>query len=306
MQNAREILKCRSLLGSSCNCMIDKQLNKYFSGNVKNILEKEKIIHHYRKLHPWKSQESFSKYLLKNVLYNKDGLVAINKPYGISPKMSNIINKRDPNIYTKVLNGVDYTLDNSMEFIAKELGYSELVIVKAPEKFMSGVTLLAANDTVQKAINSSYIKSIGKNILNKTYWIITVRVPNQIKGDEHLCMRKQFNSSRSQSKIVIDDKWSKNAEKRRAIKILNVQFKVISNSTKNLSSLIEIKASTIKWHALRLYASTRLYAPILGDNLYGSRIHNVAGKWLLSSSSKPLSSSNTSSYRDRTQIVHGS
>lgn len=65
--------------------------------------------------------------------------------------------------------------------------------------------------------------------------------------------------------------------------MLNVEFKIISNSTNNLSSLIEMKASTTKWHALRLFASTRLYAPILGDNIYGSRVRNVAGEWLLTS-----------------------
>lgn len=80
---------------------------------------------------------------------------------------------------------------------------------------------------------------------------------------------------------MIKDKWSINAQKQRLVKVLKVEYNVISNSTNNLSSLIEIKSSTLKWHALRLFASTRLYAPILGDNLYANRIHKIGGTWLL-------------------------
>ncbi|XP_046835543.1 mitochondrial RNA pseudouridine synthase Rpusd4-like [Vespa crabro] len=274
-----------SFLAPLRTCTTKKQrqkfLNRHFTDDVKYTVKKEKIIHPYRKLHPWKSHESFSQHLLNNVIYNKDGLVAINKPYGISARKPTIVNKNNFNVYSIVPNSVDYTLEDSMPFLAEKLGYTELIIVKTPEKFMSGVTLLAANKTLQDAINSSYQSSIGMKILNKTYWTVTSRVPSQIKGVEHLCMSKLFNRSESENRVVIEEKWSKKAEKRREIKVLNIEFKIISNSTNNLSSLIEMKASTIKWHALRLFASTRLYTPILGDNIYGSRIQNIAGKWLL-------------------------
>ncbi|KAK2587123.1 hypothetical protein KPH14_002885 [Odynerus spinipes] len=267
-----------------CNCMIKKQCQnltrKYCTDEAKYTLEKKKIIHPYRKLHPWKSLDKFSQYLLNNIIYNKDGLVAINKPYGISAKQPNI-NENADKVYSKVPNAADYTLSDSIPYIAKKLGYPELVVVKAPEKFMSGVTLLAANVTTQEAIQSSYVKAIGMNLLNKVYWIVTIRTSNQMQGKEHLCLKKEWNSSRSESKVIISDSWSKNAQKQRRVRILNVQFDVISNSTNNLSSLIELKASTTKWHALRLFASTRLYTPILGDNIYGTRIHKVGGAWLL-------------------------
>lgn len=48
-----------------------KFLNRYFSDDVKYTLKKEKILHPYRKLHPWKSRESFSRYLLNNVIYER-------------------------------------------------------------------------------------------------------------------------------------------------------------------------------------------------------------------------------------------
>lgn len=64
------------------------------------------------------------------------------------------------------------------------------------------------------------------------------------------------------------------------MKILNVEFNVLSNSTLNLCSLVEIRSSTTKWHALRLFASTFLYSPILGDNLYASRIQKVGDTYV--------------------------
>lgn len=79
---------------------------------------------------------------------------------------------------------------------------------------------------------------------------------------------------------VIVTEWSKNAAKRNEVKILNIEYKVLSNSTHNLSSLVEIGASVKQWGALRLFASTMLYSPILGDNIHGSRVQEIMGTWL--------------------------
>lgn len=61
---------------------------------------------------------------------------------------------------------------------------------------------------------------------------------------------------------------------------MNVDHKVLSNSTHNLSSLIEIDSSARKWNAIRLFTSTMLYSPILGDNIHGSRVQELMGTWL--------------------------
>jgi len=74
--------------------------------------------------------------------------------------------------------------------------------------------------------------------------------------------------------------WGSNAEKKKDIKILNINYKLISNSTHNLSSLIELDASTKKWHCIRLFAATMLYSPLLGDNYHGSRVQKLMGTWV--------------------------
>lgn len=79
---------------------------------------------------------------------------------------------------------------------------------------------------------------------------------------------------------VIVTSWSKNEAKRQEVKILNTEFKVLSNSTLNLCSLVQIRSSTQRWHALRLFAATFLYTPILGDNLYASRIQKVGNAYV--------------------------
>jgi len=79
---------------------------------------------------------------------------------------------------------------------------------------------------------------------------------------------------------IILTQWSNNAVKRNEAKTFNVDFKVLSNSTHNLSSLIEIGASTRKWNSISLFASIMLYSPILGDNIHGSRVQEIMGTWL--------------------------
>jgi hypothetical protein len=79
---------------------------------------------------------------------------------------------------------------------------------------------------------------------------------------------------------VIMTTWSNNAEKRKDIKILNINYKLISNSTHNLASLIELDASTKKWHCIRLFAATMLHSPLLGDNYHGSRVQELMGTWV--------------------------
>lgn len=77
---------------------------------------------------------------------------------------------------------------------------------------------------------------------------------------------------------VLVDKWGSNERQRGDIKILNIQYKIMANSTNNLASLVEIKSSTTQWHAIRLFTASNLLSPILGDRIYGSRSQIVLDK----------------------------
>ncbi|XP_076635911.1 pseudouridylate synthase RPUSD4, mitochondrial [Colletes latitarsis] len=270
MENIKFVMH-RCLCTPAVNGLHRKLFNRNY--NMENVQQKsEKKIHPYKQLHPWKSLTDFSEDLVKNVIYNKDGLVVLNKPYGI-------IHQRihEETISSNIPNFVDYTLEDALPHIAKQLNYSNLIVVKKPEKYMTGITLLARDSKIQDNIKLALRRG---NNFTSTYWAITIRVPNTLRGEEHLAIKMELNPQYKLKKPVIVTSWFKNAMKRGDVKILNVKFKVLSNSTLNLSSLVEIKSSTTKYHAVRLFAATFLYCPILGDNIYGSRVQKVGNTYV--------------------------
>ncbi|XP_076279676.1 pseudouridylate synthase RPUSD4, mitochondrial isoform X2 [Lasioglossum baleicum] len=202
-----------------------------------------------------------------------DGLVALNKPYGISHRKIDL-NKAK----YFIPNAVEYTLDDALPYIAKKLNYSNLFIVRNPEKYMTGVTLFAADPQIQDNVELALRRG---NHFTKTYWVVTTMTPNQLKGREKLGLEMRSSGRQGdRRKAVLVTSWSKNSWKQGDVKILNFEYKVLTYSTSNLCSLIEIRASSNKQHAIRLFAATFLYAPILGDNLNGSRIQKVGNTYV--------------------------
>lgn len=72
---------------------------------------------------------------------------------------------------------------------------------------MSGITLLAKDSNVQEKIQLALRRG---NNFTSTYWIVTCRVPNKLKGKEHLAMRpleiKQTNT-RSHKTVILLTLW---------------------------------------------------------------------------------------------------
>lgn len=68
-----------------------------------------------------------------------------------------------------------------------------------------------------------------------------------------------------------------NEKKSKKVKVFKVDFKVLSHSTLNLCTLLEVKINRRKHHALRLFCTCKLYSPMLGDNYTSSRIQDIQG-----------------------------
>ncbi|XP_012280610.1 mitochondrial RNA pseudouridine synthase rpusd4-like [Orussus abietinus] len=255
-------------------------LNKYYTTRAKEATERK--IHPYKNVHPWKSVDQFSNELVCDVIYNKDGLIAINKPYGISGKNNTNINGNgaDKKIIPHIPNAVDYTLSDAIPYIAKTLGYQSLKLIKSLERYTAGIILLAESEKVENAVIKSFNRAQGFGIIPKTYWVVTTKLPREVKGIYRLGLTLQQSPCRTFKQAVFEPVIGKNREKRGEVNIFKADFKLISNSTLNLCSLIEIKASPAKWHSVRLFSSTILYSPILGDQIYGSRVQNVMGTWV--------------------------
>lgn len=65
---------------------------------------------------------------------------------------------------------------------------------------MSGVTLLVANTNVQNALICAYARS---EFSTNTYWIITVRVPKNLKDNLRLAIKSVSNSKLREKRVKI-------------------------------------------------------------------------------------------------------
>ncbi|CAK9831053.1 Pseudouridylate synthase RPUSD4, mitochondrial [Anthophora retusa] len=232
----------------------------------------KKSIHPFKQIHPWRSEKEFADDLLNNIIYDKDGLVVLNKPYGIPRgKGSSEFNRTN-----SVSHSVHYTLEDALPHIRSQLKYPQLTISKCPEKYISGVTLLAADTDILNAIDVAYVRSYH---FGNTYWVITVGVPTIQENNYRLALKIISDPQYKNRKTILTRSWTSNEEKYRRVKIFKARYEIISNSTFNLCSLLKLRASTENRHAIRLFTSTFLYTPVLGDNIYSSRIQKLGNTY---------------------------
>lgn len=256
-------------------------LKRGYRTEPKTNEKKTGVLHPYKNLHPWKSIDKFSDDLVESLIYNKDGVVVVNKPYGIS-NSEQTINHREPgwNSSVGIANSVDYTLSDILPNLSKKLGYESLSIVESPERYISGVAILADNEQKAKALKKSLARAQCAKNFAKTYWIVTTRLPICKEGELNLGITKKESPCKSYKQPIILTKWYNNDAKRGVVRTFDVSYRTISNSIENLSSLMEIKCFTTKWHAIRVFASTVLISPILGDKIHGSRVKKVMGTYM--------------------------
>ncbi|XP_046749518.1 mitochondrial mRNA pseudouridine synthase RPUSD3-like [Diprion similis] len=257
---------------------------KIDSGNTndeKKDQRDRKPLHPYKKIHPWTSIENFSQDLIDNVIYNKNGVVVLNKPYGISNFPREVTGEKakwEPSV--GISNSVDYSLLDVLPKISKDLGYPSLSIVKSPERYISGISILASDENKANAIKKALSRAQCAKTFAKSYWIVTTKPPRSDSGEFNLAIRKKESPCKTYKQPIIVTKWGENEVKRREVKTFDVCYRTISVSDGNLSALMEIQCFTTKWHAIRVFASTLLVSPILGDNIHGSRVKKIMGSYM--------------------------
>jgi len=148
-----------------------------------------------------------------------DGIVAINKPYGVSisskKRNSNIV---EPNTCHKIVKMTDYNVECVLPHLRKELDVPKLIPCTGSEKsvqvsilvipfqkcyffitflfifpsdrFMTGAYIFGTSNKACEDINMALKRAIHMKQFKK-YWAITIRVPNILKGNYHLGMRLQ-------------------------------------------------------------------------------------------------------------------
>ncbi|XP_070558171.1 mitochondrial mRNA pseudouridine synthase Rpusd3-like [Ptychodera flava] len=219
------------------------------------------------------SREDVVHYLASQIVYNKDGIIGLNKPAGVGIHPANNQDISD-----------NINLQDLLPSLSELLGEKHLHFVKAPERDCSGVTLLASGPGIAMEIDQSLKKARHQNIFTRRYWAVTVGVPKPLKGliDVSLAEETRWNKQM----VVIKKDASKQSVRNGHIKKTLTQYRVLDHDKH--CALVELQPLKAYRHQLQVHMTTKLCC-ILGDHLYSSRVQSVLGVPVLVSTeqSKP-------------------
>lgn len=229
-------------------------------------------------LHPWKKEEQLVDDLIRDVLYQDENIVAINKPSGIPMHALKITENLQPDVAPP--SECDFSIAGVLPALRERLESQELREVFSQHRLYSGVTLLTkskdAHDMLQK-----YFRHVRANKLShQTYWALTVGIPQPEVSEEEIAL----------SRAVIHD-WhlsvqvknpSRQKRKSGEVIVSSVKYRLLNTfkSSQCHMALVELQPVTVKWDAIQLFLLRKL-APAFGDHKYSSRLKTVLDKPVL-------------------------
>lgn len=251
-------------------------------GNNEEITDFRFTKHIYKQLYPWKSLKEFAKCLTDSIVYNEGGIIAINKPYGIAQRSMNTY-VTDPQHVVSTLNvssaeNAPYTIAEAIPLMKEILQVADLDVVKATERYTSGITFLASSEIAKKAIVNGLNRTKLRHV--KPYTYLAVGVGPFVKDAEEQTVGislLMLDEKTREQQPVIEDTFSKTRVDKGIVRPVSVCYQTLSKSPQMPSVLFEISTTKTKWHFLRVYPAHKGVA-ILGDNVYGSRVKWVFGK----------------------------
>ncbi|KAG8301484.1 tRNA pseudouridine synthesis [Homalodisca vitripennis] len=256
----------------------------------------ERGSHQYRKTITWENTIQFSEFLTKSVVYHDNGLLVLNKPYGVSFSRSSgsnnadkssldpeesVFNKQKKNnvknsnsIYaTSGIVSDSLNLVDCLPYLKQQFGYNKLYIARVPEKYVSGVAILTTSPELVEHINKGRAHApTGKD----KYLAVVVGVPRYASGTIKLGFKLEQHPKKGK-RVVLLQKWANRAYKRGEIRIGTFHHQLISSGYNDLASLVQINVDLRKYHAYRVFCADYLHSPVLGDNLFGSRVQTLMG-----------------------------
>ncbi|XP_046399859.1 mitochondrial mRNA pseudouridine synthase RPUSD3-like [Ischnura elegans] len=225
--------------------------------------------HAYRNVNSWKSKRELADHIVDNLILNRDGLLVFNKPYGVgvspvptSSKALEILPK-----------SYGYNLHDVLPYLGNSLGIDRLIVAKSSGKFTSGVLIMATSDKAFDRFKTCQRRERPAKKLTSKYLGVVMGEPlNENISESVKVALTSSPDGKTLQPIIYGNK--KPALAKDAISVAAECRTLCTNG--HGASLVEIKSNTTKWHFLRVYMAHKL-APLLGDDMYGSRVKYVAG-----------------------------
>ncbi|XP_073978178.1 mitochondrial mRNA pseudouridine synthase RPUSD3-like [Rhodnius prolixus] len=245
--------------------------------NVKrSIPYAKRFCHIYKQNYVPSSQ--IAERLIKGVIYNEKGILVLNKPYGISFSQDKPKNeKNDP---------LEVSLTTIIPFLKKSLGYTDIINIKVPEKYVSGVAIFCTDKSVQENFHKKLLRMRREDQPSDMYRSIVIG--NPIKEMTHFqgAIKLENSPLTREKKAVLVSKCTKGERERGVAKKVVITHRTLASN--NNASLVEIGTTRNSWHCVRIYLSTFLLTPVLGDNVHGSRVKTIMGQSVLVDKFSPV------------------
>ncbi|KAK3914790.1 Mitochondrial RNA pseudouridine synthase RPUSD4 [Frankliniella fusca] len=227
----------------------------------KHTQENTKSRHIYSKIWKFSDVKSTSEYLVGNVFYHKDGVIALTKPANLGSS------KKEDSIY--------YCLP----YLAQEFGYKYLKLVHVPDRHHSGVTILASDAKIAQSLELALrrSKAIYSKEPKQTFMAITVGHPINDEDTKKIGVTKRHKDNVKYPLIL--SHWGANEVKRREVNVGCVNHKVIAKSES--AALVLVSTWQLRHHCPRMFLSDIMLSPVLGDNMFGPRVSSLFEKPVL-------------------------
>ncbi|XP_022103945.1 RNA pseudouridylate synthase domain-containing protein 3-like [Acanthaster planci] len=212
---------------------------------------------------PWSEKttvDELEKHISNSKVYDKDGIIALNKPAGIP-----------------VTAGSQDNLVSVVEILPKlveAIGKPAAEIAKAAKKESSGLLLLGEDKQTANALSDAFLMARRRNQLIRKYWALTVGIPSPVQGTINLPIGAE--KIGDQTLMVPKRDASKGSFERKEVFPCRTEYRVLSANHDLNCCLLELQPLKLQNQQFQVHLSNKLCS-ILGDRLYSNQIRDILG-----------------------------
>ncbi|XP_071487452.1 mitochondrial mRNA pseudouridine synthase RPUSD3-like [Diadema antillarum] len=211
-------------------------------------------------------ERSVVDFIKKNIVYKKDGIIALNKPPGL-PVAGKKGGEDDPAQVPSISSLMPHIVD------LLDSPAAEIAVVE-----MSGLVLLGEDRITAQEISAKFQEARRKRVFLRTYKSIVCGVPEPKEGvlkmylgDDVIHGKRMtvVHHDPSQKKINQGLVWS-----------AETNYKVVSENRELGCALLELQPLRVRRHQLQVQLAAKL-CPVLGDHTYSHQVQTILGEPML-------------------------